>query len=832
MKQLYVAGRLAPPPSAQSPDEPLLLAPAGHAATLRAATTGLRPDELQLALGFANYAPPPGRAPETDRPLPVRLALLNTPTAGRVLTHVTPNGGTYFAHTLLDVPATADAQLAIQTWGSPMWQRHEPLSGNDLPDLPYLPVADVLDDAALKDWLDAPARRDLLEFVLTALLGTPPTTRIVLGVSAEDVAKVVYAVTRALPTGLLDDFTFSTYETDPLACPARLVGHETGSAEWDLPAACFLGQNVAFNPASGRKSDLPAEVPFARFAVTALSGGDCAQLDDLKATWQRLGLRDARQFDLVFRLARGTGVLTKDEAAEAMRHTPLVAWISGRADAMNQFLEWALDDRAFATASLSRAVQAVRQKGDVIGRLGQTVRERGLQALKDGDHTRTANALEVILPMVAPAKANAVWGELIGQITNPDVLPWAMRWYLLPRFVRFKQLGGGTGVDPSLGTWLDVPADHLGEVLALDLPRAYHLAAAEACLKRDGEPSALFTRTLAAHPALALTLLRPTADSPTDTDRREKLFASLLAEAPGHPWFEEILNHAADYPPALRNTFFETVLTGGNVDADRLIRGQGPRLLDLFAGQSGLDRLGAQFLAAPPTDLLDTPAVLDFLGKLKDEACVSDGVKARVAAIQAVRGYLDAPTFDADAMTPVADALTTPAVVPPRTRGEVFAAVSRTLTARSEADTFQADLESALVHLGGVIANDPADLYENLLRDVRTRTEFLRHPNMVSGFLAVALGAARSPALAGRLDGLDVQAFAVATEAANRGGKKLLRDLDRRTESWPKPARTQWGFLLAAVEPRGFKGFLRDAGLFLAGAAAASAVWGVLKVVG
>src|SRR2546423_48032 len=85
----------------------------------------------------------------------------------------------------------------------------------------------------------------------------PPPAR------ADAAATAVYAVTRALPHGLLDDFTFSTYEPDPLASTARLVGHDTGSADWELPAGCYEGPAVGINPATGKKSDLKVEIPFA-----------------------------------------------------------------------------------------------------------------------------------------------------------------------------------------------------------------------------------------------------------------------------------------------------------------------------------------------------------------------------------------------------------------------------------------------------------------------------------------------------------------------------------------------------------------------------------------
>jgi hypothetical protein len=809
MKQLYAAG-------------PLATVSTGRSLSVRAATTGLRPDELQAALSTAGYAPPPARGPDGERPLPVRLALLKSG-AGRVLTHITPNGGTYFAHALLNVPAAADAQLAIQTWGSPLWQRHDPDAAADLPELPYLPVADVLDDAALRDWLAGPGRRDLLEFVLTALLGTPGTTRIVLAAPADDVARVVYAVTRALPGGLLDDFTFSTYEPDPLACPARLIGTDGGSADWDLPTACYGDGRVGFNPATGRRTELPVEVPFAAFAADALATGETAALDEVRAAWQRLGLTDIRQFDLVFRLTRGTGGLTKAEAAEALRHPPLAAYVATRTDLMAQMLDWALEDREFATTSFSRALQSLRQRPEAVARLAETARNHGLTAVRTGDRTRAANALEVVLPVVAPSKANAVWGDVLAEFPDPGELAWETRWYLLPRLARFK-------ADETGAKWLDVPADRLGELLGLDLPRAQHLVAARTCLSRDGEPSAALTQTLAKHPTLTLSLLR--TDN-TDPDLAGKLFDALLVEAPSHPWLEDLLTRAADYPPDRLNRFFEAALTAGTVDADRVVRTQGPRLLELFAGQSGLDRIGTLFLATPPADLLRNQGVLDFLGKLRAEPKVGDELKGRIAAVMAVRGWLDSPTFTPEALKPVAEALAVaPPALPPTARAELFDTVAGQLLRRSNDGTLQTDLETALVHFGPVLANDPTDLYENLLRDLRGRTDLGRHPNLIQTFLAVALGAATDPALVGELDGLDGHAFAIASDAAKRGGNRLLRVIDRRSESWPRPARAQWAFLHAAVRPRGFCGLLRDAGLVLTGAGVATAAWWVVKVFG
>ena len=800
-------------------------------AALKASSAGVPADALSLVLNHSGYALPDQ---DRQRTPPVRLALLNT-AQGRVLTHATPSGSNYFAHTLLNVPASADAQLAIQTWGSPLWQTHDPDGHADLPELSHLPVADLLDDAVLKAWLTTPARQEVLDFVLVALLGTPPHSRIFLAASADDVAKVVYAVTRVLPTGLLDAFTFSTYESDPLGCTARLVGHEVvpsdadGETPRDLPETCYAAPNFAFNSATGRRTAVATDVPFARFAVKAAASGEYAALDEVKSTWERLGLKDARQFDLVFRLTRGTGTLTKDEAAEMLQYAPLASWISTRADVLHQFLEWALEDRDFAKTSLTRAVQALRQKPEATAKLAHTVREAGLKALKANDRDRAATALEVILPTVAPTKANAVWGELLTQLAEPDALAWEVRHYLLPKFVRFKQQQGVTGVDAGLAKWLAAPAEKLAELLALDLPKHYQLAAARATLLRDGEPGAVLTATVARHPALALTLLQPAVSG---EEVAGKLFDSLLAETPQHPWLEELLGKASDYTPQSLNRYFEATLAAGKIDADRVIRTSGPRLLELFAGQTGLDKVGTQLLLLPPDDLLRTTTLLDFLTALLDDPQVSGDLKARIRAVTTVKAYLDMPTFDAATMDAVANALATaPPVVPAATKGELFTVVAKALASKADDSALQTHLETALVHLGSTLANDPIDLYENLLRDLRTRTDFGRHANLAPTFLAVALGATNDAELAGKLDGLDGHAFAVASDAAKRGGSRLLAEIDRRAVAWPKSARTQWGFLSAAVRPRGAAGVLRDVGLVAAGVLGASVVWLIVLAV-
>jgi hypothetical protein len=620
----------------------------------------------------------------------------------------------------------------------------------------------------------------------------------------------------------LDDFTFSTYEPDPAGCPARLVGADPGRPlgdEFFAPGGRFVG----FDPATGRRAEVP-EVPFAAFAVDAIAADKLSKLDELKAFWQRLGLSDPRQFDLVYRLGRGAGVLTKAEAADAVQYPPLAAWLSTRPDAVNQFLDWALEDRDFATRSFPRMVQALRQKPDVTTKLGQTVRDRGIRSLKEGDRDQAATALEVVLPMVAPSKAGGVWGELLGSFADPDALPWPMRCYLLPKFARFRQQQGQAGVDPALARWLAVPTDRLADLLQLDLPKAYHHEAARAALGRDGEPTDELARAVGGHPALAMALLKPDV---ADEARAAGLFERLLATTPGTGWLDEAVAAGDDYPAPLRSRFLDAALAADAFSPEQLARTRGPRVLELFAGQAALDRFGSRLLATPPDDLLWSAPLADFLDQLAADPAAGDVVKARVAAVQTARQYLTEPTFAPDRMAMVADALRlSPPVLPAAAKDAVFKAVVEELARRpADGDGYQADLEAVLSQFGGVLATGPADLAENLLRELRAKTDMTRRAGPTTAFLAVCLGAAKGPELAGKLDGLDGPAFALASEAARKGGSKLLDEVDANTREWPAPARAQWGFLRTAVKPAGTLRYVRDAQFFVIGSAAASLAW-------
>ena len=157
----------------------------------------------------------------------------------------------------------------------------------------------------------------------------------------------------------------------------------------------------------------------------------------------------------------------------------------------------------------------------------------------------------------------------------------------------------------------------------------------------------------------------------------------------------------------------------------------------------------------------------------------------------------------------------------------LLGALGLALGKRADSAGFQSDLEAAMLHFGNALAKGPTDLFQDLLRELRQSPDFSRHTNLVASTLAVSLGAVESPALADRLTGLEPDAFAVASDAAKAGKRKLLDQIDRRAADWPKDAKAKWSFLREAVRPRGRFG--RDVACFAIGVVAMGLAWAVVR---
>ena len=821
---------------------------------LRAATPGLANERMAALQAVARFAPPAGSDAEPLRP--TRLALIRTPETGRCVLHsvlarpappgsfpgidlppvtdasvptLPPRLG--LTHALIDLPSMVDPQQVLFSWGSDQWQQHDVAANAELGEALFVPVSGQLGDEALTGFLKDTAGRELCEFLLAAYLSTAPESRIFLAAPPEHVALAVFALTKALPHSVLEHLTFSTYEPEPTLAKARIIGAcwPAGTVR-DLPPACYDGLGVAFNTFTGTKTGINLQMPFVQFATENLVSGKPTTLNEFHATWLRLGVRDLGLLDLVYRLSGRNGKLTKAEAERAMQDPALAAWVATHPGALPQLLNWALEDVDYATATFSRAVGALRQRPDLLNNLGTIVQNEGTAALKAGQLARTRNALEVVLPMVAPAKAASLWPDLFKQLAEPETLPWEMRGYLLPRLARLKPLPINQEADAQVRGWLTVPLENLPGLLNVELPESYHLTALSLAEGRDGA-SAPLAKALGSHTAFVIPLLSRMASKPNGETRALMLFEAVQTEAPRN-WLDHLLRSGRSLPTSLLDRCVTSGLQHGNPDVRAVVRSHGPALLEQLAGQKSMDRLAAMLLEQPGTELLVDEPVGEFLEKLSGHPGLSETVWQRLDAFLAVRGYLRHPSLHPDSLKQVADGLTMqPPLFPPTVWDRLARSLTDSLT-KATGDV-QEDLEQVMLVLGPRYDGGPTALYRVLLRQIELGKILWKREDLLHAFVALAFDAAKADQVNAELNGLEPEAASLVQQIKRSGGAKMLQAIDGRTANWPRSARRQWVFLTQSASlSRGGLSPSREVILVLAGGAIATVLFAALRFLG
>lgn len=301
---------------------------------VRAVTRGARPTPALVRT--CAYELPDGAVHDDDSASrsPVRLALLLTAEEGRVLCHSVYAGrdprtnrlGNFFSHAFFDLPASFSALDAARTWGSLSWRRADDDGPAELPESPG-PAPGPLDAAALAAILTRDDVRGLLAFLIHAHLTAPPDARLIVLAEPQCVAACVLALCLCLPPSARDDLTFSTYESAPLNCEARIVGSwGVPDPRLDLPEQCYTPAGRAFNVRSGRGAVTPGD--FATLAIHALAG---RRPDDQTLARVLQGAAVAADhslpcLDLLSRLARPDIPMRPEDLRGAAERPPVLAW--------------------------------------------------------------------------------------------------------------------------------------------------------------------------------------------------------------------------------------------------------------------------------------------------------------------------------------------------------------------------------------------------------------------------------------------------------------------------------------------------------------------------
>ncbi|HMP59680.1 MAG TPA: hypothetical protein PKD86_10025, partial [Gemmatales bacterium] len=203
-------------------------------------------------------------------------------------------------------------------------------------------------------------------------------------------------------------------------------------------------------------------------------------------------------------------------------------------------------------------------------------------------------------------------------------------------------------------------------------------------------------------------------------------------------------------------------------------------------------------------------------------------VRRRLDDFLAVRAFLQKPELSRDTLRRVAQALqATPELFSSQVRDRVVAVAAGPL--RSGQPGVMQDLENVLLALGLCYSGGPSELYRVLHGELREDRNFWRTEELVHAFMALSLDASQVPEVNAELNGLDDSAYALVQGMRHYGGPKLVAAIDKRTETWPRPARRQWGFLTQSGKPARFQGPLRDLLMVAIGTGLAALVFFILR---
>ncbi len=807
---------------------------------LRAASTLGSHEQWQSLAPYVQFPPVSGPQSADTIAAMTRLALIRPNDKGRMVVHsvmakadgmAAPTlgaqehndaglklapGQTYgFSHVFMDVPATVDAQQVITSWGSEQWQQRDPGNANQLADALFLPTSTHLDDAALTRFLQKEDHKELLEFLMAAYMTTPSTSRIFIAAPSNIVALAIYGLTRAIPLSLLEGMTFSTFESNIQTAETRIVGTYWPDAnDRDLPAACYDGLGVGFNLRTGTKTAVNTELPFVSFAVKQLASGQPKQFDEFCTNWQRLGVKNIEMLDLVYRLDYHPQQVTKEESQKALQDHILAAWLATKPDVATRFLPWALEDMSYATTVYSRLVAGLRQQPAVLQQLGSRVQEESKQALVSGQVARLRTALEVILPMIAPAKARTIWQELFQGIPDPTALSWEMRAYLLPWYARQHPLTLGQSLDQDQSRWLTIPIDHLADFLAMDLPQSYQIAG---ILKsaQSSEQQDKIAQVLTQHPALVLITLNQLAQQPDGIQRAVGLFMAIH-QASSRSWLDDLIRNGKSLNAAMLDRCLLVAMQSPQTDVRSLVRQHGGSLLELISGTKSLDRLAELLLQNEGDELIADDALAAFLDRLMAHPGISPGVWSRLDAAVAVKGFLQHPSLHVDTLKQINSALRLEPPLFSKATLEKFIRSIGHLISHDPNDA-QAKLETVLMTVGPNVEGGPSGLYRQLFQMQSMQKDFWRKEELLLAFMALSLDASQSEEVNAALNELDAEAYRLVQGMRQHGGKQLVQRLDALTTSWPRSARRQWGFLIHSEKDHAPPRALRDLCMIIAG---------------
>lgn len=772
---------------------------------IRGASVGIGSARADMVKPYMAYALPDHIDPSQLTPAssPVRLAFLKTREFGPVLCHsvaagedpTTHRSGNCFSHLLTDLPPAFTSGAAIKTWESDSWRRADGPFDVNLPDIEAIDNSDALNDENLRQFLSSEHGHKMFRFVLAATLATDADWRIFLASPSQDVALCVYGLTRALPEACQKALTFSTYESQPLACSGRVVGTWMGdSGETDMPSSCYFGKAVGYNACTGRASQVVTQGDFLDYSVTAAITGDRNGLDNLRAVCDRCGIDSPSLLNLVCH-AEVAGELSNDDLRRLAPYPRFLAYLLNKPTIQRTLLDHFTENQELTEVLAARVVPVLKEDHDSIAAFLDVARQTAVHAILGGELPRTQSLLEHILPAASDAPPASTNLAVLAEFKEPRAVPWQTRAYLIARMAGIPSNGQHAAMR---ARWLAPSPTELPLLSDLVIPVGWKAHACLTCLRDAGVTRAL-VETLASHPELLREVLRHLPDNGEAAAKLPSLVAALLANsrAPAQ-LVGDIVRDRRQLSPEVTSAFLAAATRNGSIDVFSLASHGGPGLLEVLDVGDDRNTFLVQLLDCPPERLIKDSQVLALFRaavETMDRGEIRDGLES----VLAIRSFLDRPVLREEMLARVSMGLR--AFQGPAIAKLVLKAALEALVAEEDSPRIGRIPESLIRNLGPCISDEPNALYRWVLEQFRARKDLWRRQHLICGLIAVGLGAT-STGLSQHTVAMAEQARDFAEEAARRSKKRVFAFIEQESRNWPDEARVRWNLFAKFIRPR------------------------------
>lgn len=416
--------------------------------------------------------------------------------------------GTYFIHLLTSLPANFTARDAINLWHSSFWQTTIPESTSGFRDphsyelLPVVPDVLKPEPYTEQKFSQNEMLGKYLPFVIQAYLSLDKEQRLFIAAEDYHIASLIWGLTECLPSLLLQDLTFSTYESDIVKTNMRIVGaclpvekvrRESLNPARVLPADGYYGQNVMLNCYTGQYSSLSSQYPllpaYTQFATSCLLGKAEAhgELQSLLTSAERLRVSSVPQLLFVYKFIdtnNQSQSLSYDDISAVLENFNLAFEFLSRDNVQESLIALTIQNPQWWKERGMTALTLLWERRNANGvslaptftALGCKVAQTVANAILENDQHKFSIGWELLCTTAPANKDPKPWADLFFMLSGyppGEICPWS----LWSELLNFWQYAAAYIAPEQIRPWLSISWEQLPDFLHMNLPHEWQIMA-------------------------------------------------------------------------------------------------------------------------------------------------------------------------------------------------------------------------------------------------------------------------------------------------------------------------------------------------------------------